>query len=182
MRLMQDEFVQSVIPRLEKKMKSVMVLSNRQGAPLTNESGEPIAPANPQSIDLSIKFMHTTAKDATDSLGLDANKDVSSRFPFVFIDSDKVSYTDDGNVNIGEMYIAALSYKEWTVIERDANNVRPILAIMGTFILDIMSSIFGTDYPFNPQMKLMYKGELDNAFKDYTDCIRFTNIKLRILQ
>ena len=51
--LLQDEFAQ-VISRMEKKMKDVIVLSTRQGAPLTDLQQRQIL----ANIDVNIKLCH----------------------------------------------------------------------------------------------------------------------------
>lgn len=173
--LLQDEFAQ-VISRMEKKMKDVMVLSTRQGAPLTDLQQRQIL----ANIDVNIKFMHTTADDAVGLLSLN-NSTPEDRFPFIWINSDTVRYGDDGNVDIGEMYLAALSKGEFNVNERDAYNLRPILCIMSDILIEALKFQFATEYPLSQSTSVVYKGEMDNTFKDFTDCFKFTNTKLRIL-
>jgi hypothetical protein len=139
----------------------------------------------PEHILFTLEFMHTTKQDFINYLKTLKGVSPKAGFPFLYINSDTVKYDGEGNVQIGELVIATLTDKNFYVGQRDAHVVKPILLTLASLLQDGIKSSFGVDYPFNPSMKVHYKGEMGdegNTYPDFVDAITFSDIKLRILQ
>jgi len=183
--MIQDEFVNKVIPRVEKKFKALCVISNEKGEIILTDVGKALDYPDVQNL-FTLKFSHSLAEDWTNELK--GAQEAQCKYPFVFINSETVEYAVDSDlVTIGELVIATLGASNGdgqpadNSNARDLQTVKPILLNLAILLIDALKANFGTDYPFTPQLKIRYKGEMTHPYDEYIDAITIKDIKLRIL-
>ena len=122
---------------------------------------------------------------------LEQFKDKSSKFPLIFINSNKVDYKSVNggfvDVTLGQVIIATNSIPEWTYDIRDFQNFEPILRPLSQIFIDSLVR-FGF---IKPTADIQWKewhffgrsgeyGSTGNLFSDFVDAIEIKNLKIRI--
>ena len=109
------------------------------------------------------------------------------KYPFIFINSIGVRYSDDGIVTVPDVVFATLSDKNWSARERDEKSMKPILIPL----VDEFERQLG----FSRELRIQTVGDktlhyfygttgingYDGAiFPDHVDAIQLTNYRFRI--